>query len=387
MLKNKMSAIFIPRFLGDAIQKLPQEKALVLFGARQVGKTTLIHKLFDGTRARWFSGDETEDVAFLESLTTQADLHVLLTGLETLIIDEAQRVPGIGFLLKRLVDAGSGVRIIVTGSSALELAGGVVESAAGRFFKEELWPISIEELAKGSSWLDVVSSVRERLVFGNYPYVIREPAYSKKTLERLSESVVFKDIFSISGIRKSEKFRRLVKLLAHNVGSLLSCDRLAQECALSSGSVANYIDLLEQAFIVKSVTSYSRNLANELKKSKKVYFCDLGIRNAVIGDFSPFSSRSDSERGALWENFFIIERFKYHAYKETGAKLFFWRDKQKHEVDLVEVLPDASMQAFECKVADETIHAPKAFTKKYPECAIQVATLGNFYRYFTSSLN
>ena len=379
-----MSTIYIPRFLGDAIQKLPQEKALVLFGARQVGKTTLIQKLFDGTRTRWFSGDVAEDVAFLESLTSQADLRVFLAGLETLIIDEAQRIPGIGLLLKRLVDAESGVRIIVTGSSALELAGGVVESAAGRFFKEELWPISIEELAKASSWLDVVRDIHERLVFGNYPYVIREPRFSKKTLEGLSDSVVFKDIFSISGIRKSEKFQRLVKLLAYNVGSLLSCDRLAQECGLSSASVANYIDLLEQSFIVKTLTSYSRNLANELKKSKKVYFCDLGIRNAVIGDFSPFSSRSDSERGALWENFFVIERFKYHAYRETGAKLFFWRDKQKHEVDLIEALPDGSMQAFECKVTDDTIRAPKVFTKKYPECNFQVATTGNFYRYFTT---
>ena len=379
-----MKQLYIPRLLEDAIQKLPREKALVLFGARQVGKTTLIRELFDGTRSRWFSGDETEDVALLTSLTSQADLQVLLAGLETLIIDEAQRVPRIGLLLKRLVDARSGVRIVVIGSSALELAGGDVESAAGRFFKEELWPISIEELAKVTSWFDVVSGVRERLVFGNYPYVIREPRFSKKTLEGLSDSVIYKDIFSISGIRKSEKFQHLVKLLAYNVGSLVSSDRLAQECGLSAGSVANYIELLEQSFIVKTLTSYSRNLANELKKSKKVYFCDLGIRNAVIGDFSPFSSRSDSERGALWENFFVIERFKYHAYKETGAKLFFWRDKQKHEVDLVEVMPDASMRSFECKVTDESYSVPKAFAKKYPECAFQVATAGNFYRYFTT---
>ena len=373
---------YISRLLEKTILEAPKDKAIVLFGARQIGKTTLLQTIFNGEKTRWLSGDEVDDVAMLSNVTSKADLQVLLSGLDVLVIDEAQRVPGIVLLLKRLVDAQTGCRIVATGSSSLELAGGVMESAAGRLWVEYLWPISIEEIANKNSWLGVVSDLPERLVFGNYPYIIREPKLAGETLKNLYESIVFKDIFALSGIRKHDKFQHLVKLLAYNIGGMISYERLGQESGLNALSVANYITLLEQCFIVKTLTSYSRNLAHELKKSKKIYFCDLGIRNAAINNFQPFSTRDAGERGALWENFFVMERLKMHQYRKSGANLYFWRDKQMNEVDLIEVMPDATMKAFECKVKENQVAAPISFAKKYPECSFEVANMKNFYRYF-----
>jgi hypothetical protein len=374
----------IPRVLQEKVIQAPQDKALVLFGARQTGKTTLLRQMFDTPRTRWFSGDEVADVALLTGLTSRADLQVLLSGLDVMVIDEAQRVPGIGLLLKRIVDAQTGCRVVATGSSSLELAGGVMESAAGRLWQEYIWPISVQELAREQSWIDVVSNLPMHLVYGLYPYVVREPRFAMKTLQDLTASVLFKDIFALSGIRRHDKFEHLVKLLAYNIGSLVSCDALARETGLSALTVAHYITLLEQSFIIKSLSSYSQNLGNELKKSKKIYFCDLGIRNAVLGNFQPYSARNDAERGALWENFFVMERVKMRSYDESGAQLFFWRNKEKNEVDLIELMPNGSMNAFECKVKDEKATAPAAFLRLYPDCVFHVATLQNFYRYFVS---
>ncbi len=373
---------YIPRLIAESIQKFPRDKALVLFGARQIGKTTLLNTLFSDARTRLLTGDEFDDVALLTNLKSQSDLQVLLAGLDVLIIDEAQRIPSAGLLLKRIVDARTDCRIIAAGSSSLELAGGVMESAAGRLVQERLWPISIQELAKENSWLDVVQDLPARLVFGCYPYVICRPDMARQTLSDLFERVAFKDIFSLAGIRKPAKFAHLVKLLAYNIGRPVSYERLARECGLTANSVESYITLLEQSFIVRTLTSYSRNLANELKKSKKIYFCDLGIRNAALNKFIPFSARDNAERGALWENFFVMERVKHHDYARTGTNLFFWRDKQQNEVDIVEVSENGTMSAIECKVKEDRVSPPLSFVKKYPECRYRVATMGNCFRFF-----
>lgn len=373
---------YIPRLISEPIQKSPRNKALVLFGARQIGKTTLLATLFSGARTRFLTGDEFDDVALLTNLKSKSDLQVLLAGLDVLIIDEAQRIPSVGLLLKRIVDARTDCRIIATGSSSLELAGGIMESAAGRLVQERLWPISIQELAKETSWLDVVQDLPARLVFGCYPYVICRPDMARQTLSDLFERVAFKDIFSLAGIRKPAKFAHLVKLLAYNIGRHVSYERLARECGLTANSVESYITLLEQSFIVRTLTSYSRNLANELKKSKKIYFCDLGIRNAALNNFIPFSARDDAERGALWENFFVMERIKHHDYARTGTNLFFWRDKQQNEVDIVEVSENGTMSAIECKVKEDRVSPPLSFVKKYPECRYRVATMENCFRFF-----
>ena len=333
---------------------------------------------------KWLSGDEPQDRELLTSLSSKADISILLSGLDILVIDEAQRIQGIGMLLKRLEDSKPSCRIFATGSSSLELAGGVMESAAGRLWPMTLFPLSVTELADHNSWLDVMESLPIRLTVGSYPEIVTHPQRSKATLRYLFESIVFKDLFAIAGIRRSEQFLHLVRLLAANIGNLCSFSSLGQQCGLSTPTVERCVSLLEQSFIVKTLPCYSSNFATELKKSKKIYFYDLGIRNAALDNFTPFSSRSDLERGALWENFVIIERLKWHRYRQDETPLYFWRDRNKSEVDLLEVDEDGSLHAFECKLANAQAKAPKSFASKYPDASFEVITMQTLHRFFQS---
>ena len=339
---------YIARSLTALLERTPADKAIVVFGARQTGKTTLLEHLFQDRKVKWLSGDEPQDRELLTSLSSKADISILLSGLDVLVIDEAQRIQGIDMLLKRLEDSKPSCRIFATGSSSLELAGGVMESAAGRLWPMTLFPLSVTELADHNSWLDVMESLPIRLTVGSYPEIVTHPQRSKATLRYLFESIVFKDLFAIADIRRSEQFLHLVRLLAANIGNLCSFSSLGQQCGLSTPTVERCVSLLEQSFIVKTLPCYSSNFATELKKSKKIYFYDLGIRNAALDNFTPFSSRSDLERGALWENFVIIERLKWHRYRQDETQLYFWRDRNKSEVDLLEVDEDGSLHPLPC---------------------------------------
>lgn len=375
---------YIARSLSALLERTPADKAIVVFGARQTGKTTLLEHLFQDRKVKWLSGDEPQDRELLTSLSSKADISILLSGLDVLVIDEAQRIQGIGMLLKRLEDSKPSCRIFATGSSSLELAGGVMESAAGRLWPMTLFPLSVTELANHNSWLDVMESLPIRLTVGSYPEIVTHPQRSKATLRYLFESIVFKDLFAIADIRRSEQFLHLVRLLAANIGNLCSFSSLGQQCGLSSPTVERCVGLLEQSFIVKTLPCYSSNLATELKKSKKIYFYDLGIRNAALDNFTPFSSRSDLERGALWENFVIIERLKWHRYRQDETQLYFWRDRNKSEVDLLEVDEDGSLHAFECKLENTQAKAPKSFASKYPDASFEVITMQTLHRFFQS---
>lgn len=372
---------YIERQLTDTLEKAPKNKALILFGARQVGKTTLLKHLFGTRNTRWFTGDEDDDVRFLTSLNSPADLRLFLNDGGNIVIDEAQRIPNVGLLIKRLVDADSAVRIFATGSSSLDLAGGVMESAAGRIRPFTLWPLTIEEIAQHYSWLDAVRSLPERLVFGSYPSIVLHPEDAREALSAYYDATLFKDIYQYSGLRKAPAFLRLVEVLAYRIGQLSTVDSLARECGLTAGTVDNYLALLEDCFVIKVLPSYSSNLANELKKSKKVYFCDLGVRNAAIKNFTPFSTRTSEEQGALFENYFVMERIKYHSYKDRFVRHYFWRNKSGSEVDLVE-LNDDKMQVFEIKLTKDKVKAPPSFTEAYPHAEFNVVNRGNFYQYF-----
>lgn len=276
---------YIARSLTALLERTPADKAIVVFGARQTGKTTLLEHLFQDRKVKWLSGDEPQDRELLTSLSSKADISILLSGLDVLVIDEAQRIQGIDMLLKRLEDSKPSCRIFATGSSSLELAGGVMESAAGRLWPMTLFPLSVTELADHNSWLDVMESLPIRLTVGSYPEIVTHPQRSKATLRYLFESIVFKDLFAIAGIRRSEQFLHLVRLLAANIGNLCSFSSLGQQCGLSTPTVERCVSLLEQSFIVKTLPCYSSNFATELKKSKKIYFYDLGIRNAALDNF------------------------------------------------------------------------------------------------------
>ncbi|MDL2060253.1 ATP-binding protein [Mesosutterella sp. AGMB02718] len=372
---------YVSRLLSDAIRKSPKNKAVILFGARRAGKTTLLSHLLGNSDARWFSGDHSADVQMLTSLASAADLRVLLDGISSIVIDEAQKIPNIGLLIKRLADLGSSVRVFATASGSLDLADGVMESAAGRIRRFALWPLTIEEIALHTSWLDAVRSLPERLVFGSYPSIVLDPEEAKGSLTAYYDTLLFKDIFSCSGVRKHPAFLRLVEILAYRIGRMSTAESLARECDLSAGTVESYLGLLEESFIIKILPSYAANHANELKKSKKIYFCDLGVRNTAIADFSPFSTRPPEEQGALFENYFVMERIKRHSYKDRFVQHYFWRNKAGSEVDLIE-LNDDQMQAFEIKLNRSDVKTPSAFAAAYPGASFHVVNQSNFYRYF-----
>ena len=363
----------IERSLLSTLLTHKPPKAMVIFGPRRVGKTTLLQQANVSLSAAWYTGDSVSDIQALNIPSTD-DLRNLLLQSEAIVIDEAQRVPDIGLLLKRLVDINSTlekpVKIFATGSSSFELASGVKESALGRIKELQMWPLSAKELADHTSWGQVTQNIRWHMVYGMYPEICTDPESAKENLMDHCNALLFKDIFSLGGIRLSDKFEKLVQYLAYNVGSLISYDGVSREVGLNKNTVADYVTLLEQCFIVKVCPSFAKNLSNELKKSKKIYFCDNGIRNAVIGNFSPIANRPDA--GALWENFVFTERLKLHSLNKDYAKIFFWRtsDGRPRELDFIEVL-DGQMTAIECKMTKDEVAKPgAAFTGAYPDCRI-----------------
>lgn len=371
---------YVTRLLSKSIENTPIKKAVVVFGARQVGKTTLLSHLYNSPETRWFSGDNFEDVQLLTSLPSQKDVENILTSGKIIVIDEAQRIPSVALLIKRLVDLQTPTRILVTGSSSLDLAGGVMESAAGRTRSFTLWPFSFEEISRKISWVEAVRNLPEQLVFGSYPSIVLNPEERRENLTAYFDSVLFKDIFSFAGIRKYPAFQRLVKVLASRIGLLSTAHSLAQDTGLTPGTVEAYLELMEECFIIKILNSFSGNQANELRKSKKIYFCDLGIRNAAIGNFSPFNSRTPEEQGQLFENYFIMERIKRHSYEDPFVQHYFWRNKAASEIDLIEC-KDSTINAFEIKLSKDKVKPPKSFMEAYPKATFNVVNRSNFHEY------
>lgn len=378
-----------PRELQASIATQTPPKAVVIFGARQTGKTTLLQGIVSSSAA-WFSGDVPSDLERL-SLFSSGDVKTLLYQADAIVIDEAQRVPGIGLLLKRMVDLNKTlehpVKIFAAGSSSLDLAEGVKESAVGRLIKREMWPFSVTELAAApeSSWAKVLRDIEWHLVNGMLPEVCNEQQNAKLILKHYTEDILFKDVFALGGIRLPNKFIDLVRLLALNVGSEVSFDGLANETGLNRNTVADYVTLLEECFIVKVCPSYAKNLANELKKGKKIYFCDNGIRNAIINNFDPLSTRQD--KGALWENFFFMERVKYYSYRQDSGRVYFWRTSKKksNKQDFIEVV-DGKMEAFECKISPSSkSRLGPDFHQAYPDCPIRTVAPATFLQVWLES--
>ena len=373
----------IPRDLVDRIVTATPPKAVVIFGPRRVGKTTLIKSLPDLGVTNFLNGDRRRDVQLLQRLESAGDVDVLLNGSDTIVIDEAQRVPNIGLIVKMLVDANEKTKIFLTGSSSLELAQGVRESAVGRLVNRRLWSLSLNELANEYGWGQVATDIERLMVYGTYPEVVTAPEEAIGTLMDYVEDIMYKDIFELGGIRNSSSLRTLVEMLARRIGQEVSYESLARDTKLHSQTVERYIDLLEKCFIIRRCGSFSRNLDNELKKGKKVYFCDVGVRNAIIDDFSPFSAREDA--GALWENFFFMERLKKHDLERTFVRQYFWRvrgsrlkagtmQEYSREIDFIEVR-DNRMEAFECKLNPKKKDSGGTeFRDAYPDCPIRVVT-------------
>lgn len=382
---------YIQRELQPQIIRETPPKAVVIIGARQIGKTTLVSELsLHEKSVRWFNGDLITDHRLLQFSST-TDVELTLRQADTIVIDEAQRFPNIGLILKQLVDENIrlnlGKKIFATGSSSLELAKGVKESAVGRLVHRQMWPLSISEIAAAKGWGEICQNIERLMIYGTYPAVFTDPDHAEATLRNYCDGVLYKDLFALAGIRKNEKFMHLVQLLAFNVGSEVNYDNLARDTGLSKTTVANYLQLLEQCFIIKICPSFSLNLSNELKKGKKVYFCDNGVRNAIIGDFSPMAARRGQDASALWENFFFMERVKFHSIRNDLTDMYFWRttSNNPHKLDFLEV-KNEKIRAFDCKLSPSAKARHRKFTTAYPDAPIQTVTPDDLMKLWFSDL-
>lgn len=326
----------IERTLATSLQnKLFTGKALVITGPRQVGKTTLLRKIIAEANKPFLSlnGDDIYVRGLLENASTEK-LRQLIGTNKIVFIDEAQRIADIGLIAKLMIDEFKDVHVILSGSSSFELYNALQEPLTGRKWSFDLFPISWEEWQNHLGYLESGQDLENRLVFGMYPDVLNNRENPTDVLLELVESYLYKDVLAYAAIRKPEIIQKLVQALARQVGQEVVYAELARLIGLDGKTINAYLDVLEKAFIIFRMPAFSRNLRNEIKNNKKIYFYDNGVRNAVIRNFEPFAVRQD--KGALWENFLMSERLKQNSYKKTHAFMYFWRTKQQQEVDLVE---------------------------------------------------
>lgn len=351
-------------------------KAIIIMGARQVGKSTLLSQML-GNREDviWMNGDE-PDIQDLFQDMTSTRIRAILGNKKILVIDEAQRIPNVGLRLKLITDQIPEVQVIATGSSSFELANKVNESLTGRKREFKMFPLTFGEMTKHTSFLEESRLIPHRMIYGYYPEIVANPGDERTTLKELTDSYLYKDILTLESIKKPDKLTRLLKALALQIGSQVSYNEIGNLIGLDSKTVEKYIDILEKSFIIFRLASYSRNQRNELKSSRKIFFWDLGIRNAIIGNLSQIENRTDT--GELWENFVIAERLKKNAYSGSFAQSYFWRTRQQNEVDYIEE-EDGKLSSFEFKWNDRkaNVKCPEVFKNAYPETIFKVITPKN----------
>jgi predicted AAA+ superfamily ATPase len=345
------------------LNQLSSKKVIVLIGPRQVGKTTLIKSMLLKDKEYIFvNGDDPQSVEAFNNVGI-ARIKQLIGNAKIVFVDEAQRIPNIGLIAKMIYDELHEVKVILSGSSAFDLTQSVHEPLTGRALEYRLFPISWMEYQEKLGLLDALNNLENRLIYGFYPEVLMNGGDEKSVLAQLSSSYLYKDILEFGGIKRSELLIRILKALALQVGNEVSYNELAQVVQADKNTVINYIDLLEKVFVIFRLEPLSRNVRNEISTSRKIYFYDNGIRNAIIGAFQPLSLRNDV--GALWENFFISERIKMKAYTKHFVSSYFWRSYQQQEVDYIEE-ENGDLTAFECKWNPKSkARFPKTFVDNY----------------------
>lgn len=370
----------ISRILSEKLrQKLFKQKAIILLGPRQVGKTTLLKNLaFEPDEILWMNADEL-DIQQLFSGVSSSSIKMLMGKKKILVLDEAQRIENIGLKLKLITDNLPDIQVIATGSSSFDLANRINEPLTGRKWEYNLFPFSYQEMVNHHGILEENRLLAHRLVYGYYPEVVANPGEEEERLKLISHSYLYKDVLLWERIHKSDKLVRLLQALAFQIGSQVSYNELGSICGMDAKTIEKYINLLEQAYVVFRLPSFSRNLRNELKSSRKIYFYDNGIRNAVINNFNPVGLRNDI--GFLWENYLVSERQKYNAYQQLHKNSFFWRTVNQQELDLIEEF-GGEIHAYEFKWnTKKKVKLTKTFQNAYPEASFQVITPENVHEF------
>ena len=360
-------------------QEFFQKKAIILLGARQVGKSTLLKNIFATANDVLWLDAENPDVHAIFENATATRLKTFFENNKFIVIDEAQKIENIGSKLKLITDYLPEIQVIATGSSAFELRNKLNEPLTGRKFEHKLFPLSFVEMKNEIGLLEEVRMLPHRLVYGYYPEVVTTKNSEEKILQSISDSYLYKDILLFNGIRKPEKIQGLLKELALQIGSEVNYNELGNLIGLKSETVEEYINLLEQSFVIYRLNSFHSNQRKEIKKGKKIYFNDLGIRNAIINDFSPFETRKD--KGNLFENFVINEFIKQNEYHEKFEKMYFWRTHEQQEIDLI-IEKNNMLRAIEIKWNPKIkARLSQTFASKYQNHTFEVVNSDNFFEF------
>lgn len=372
----------IERTLYQLIQKrLDDKRIIIVLGPRRVGKTTLLN-LFRTEDTLYLNGDDPDTRNILSDKNT-AYYKNLIGDRNRLIVDEAQRIENIGLTLKQIVDNIPTVKVLVTGSSSLELSDSIKEPLTGRKWEFNLFPLSAVELMNHFGDLEEKRMLEQRLIYGTYPDVVTNPGDAYEVLQELTDSYLYKDILTLENIRKPGKLETLVQAIAFQLGNEVSYKELSDLTGLNHETVYRYINILEKSFVLFTLHSFSRNLRNELKKSKKIYFYDLGVRNAIIDNFNSISLRNDV--GALWENYLILERIKYQSYNRIFSNNYFWRTHAQQEIDFIEE-GNGRLRASEFKWNPrKSIKFSTTFKKAYPEASLHKVNRDNYLSFIEST--
>jgi uncharacterized protein len=363
----------------DIISDCFKGKIIIILGARQVGKSTLIKLLpFEDKEILWLDG-ENSDIQLIFQNPNSQRLKQIAGNAKIVVIDEAQKINNIGSILKLFADYHKDIQVIASGSSAFELKNELNEPLTGRKFEYYLYPISFLEMVNHTNLIEEIRNLPMRLVYGYYPEIITSKENPERLLRFLSESYLYKDIFLYKGIKKPEKMLELLKLLAWQIGSETNYNELSKTLKLDNQTIESYINLLEMAFVVYKIPCYHTNKRNELKKSKKIYFNDLGIRNALINDYRHIETRNDI--GALFENFMINELIKQNHYQQKNANFYFWRSTDQKEIDLI-IEKNNHLHAFEFKWnPNKKATLTKSFSSNYPNYTFHVVNNQNFFEF------
>lgn len=370
------------RFAQDKIEKhLFKGKIIVLYGARQVGKTTLSKNILKKypENSLYINCDE-PDVRNALQERSSTEIKSFIGSKKLVVLDEAQRIKNIGLTLKLMIDTYPDMQIIATGSSSFELSNKIVEPLTGRKFEFLLYPFSLMEIYDGND-IELKRDLERRIVFGMYPEVVmKDGEQSVEALKEITKSYLYKDLFNFREVRNPEVLERLLQALALQIGNEVSYTELAGLLGIDKKTVMDYVQILEQAFIVFRLSPFSRNLRNELKKLRKIYFFDTGVRNALINNFNPLNLRTDA--GALWENFMISERMKRNQYLNFDSNNYFWRTHDQQEIDYLEE-SSGKTTAFEFKLHSGNFKVPSAFKQAYPDAEVKLVNRDNFMDFVT----